>query len=123
VNPWALLAVVLAWGGSVGYAYIHGRQSGQDACIAESVRDEAVAAIASEAAASAAAQAISRIEVRNVTVNKALEREVQTREVFRECRSGADAVRLLNSTPGIHAAPRAESAASGIVPSADGPGG
>lgn len=81
--------------------YMQGRKDGRAACVAADAREREIAQLAADTAAGVAATAISRIEVRNVTVNKALEREVLTREVFRDCRSGADAVRLLNSTPGI----------------------
>ena len=113
MNPWAILGAVLLIGGLVGAAYRQGREYG------EKTREETLARAAADSAASAAAAAISRIEVRNVVVNKALEREVLTREVFRDCRSGPDAVRMLNSTPGIAAPAGAASAGGGELP---GPG-
>jgi hypothetical protein len=89
-----------AWLGSCWWAYGAGQASEQ----ATQYREAKASEVAAQAAAMAAANAISKIEVRNVTINKALEREVFEREVFRDCRSGPDAVRLLNATPGIAAA-------------------
>jgi hypothetical protein len=111
INPWFIIAALIAFGAATGGAYLRGRSDGKDSCLADAARDERVTAIASEAAASATAQALSKLEVKNVTITKALQTEVVTREVFRECRSGPDALRLLNSTPGI-AAP-ASAASSG----------
>lgn len=104
MNPYAMLGAGLLWISSLVAAAWWGIGVGQDREIATQARETHVAAVATEAAASAAAAAISKIEVRNVTINKALEREVLTREVFRDCRSGAAAVQLLNATPGIAAA-------------------
>jgi hypothetical protein len=118
MNPYLLLAGLIAFAAAVGGAYWQGRQDGADHCIAEQVRDEAVAAIAGDAAASAAAKAISQLEVKHVTVRQTLEREVLTKEVFRDCRSGPDAVRLFNATlPG--ADQPASAPGRGDVPAAD----
>lgn len=101
MNPYALLGAGVLWVASVAAASWWAYGAGQDAEIATQAREDKAASLATQAAASAAAAAISKIEVRNVTVNKALEREVLTREVFRDCRSGAASVQLLNATPGI----------------------
>lgn len=98
VVGWLLLAGGAA--AALGAAYVQGRGDGRAGCEAETAREERIGALAAAQAASAAAAAISTIEVRNVTIRQQLEREVVTREVFRDCRSGADAVRLLNDTIG-----------------------
>lgn len=98
MNPYLLLGVVLAFAAATGAAYVQGRSDGRDKCVAETARDERVTQIASAAAAASAAEAISRIEVRHATVRQTIEREIVEKPVFRDCRSGADAVRLFNST-------------------------
>lgn len=98
MNPYLPITAVLAVFIACGASYLQGREDGRDKCVAESVRDVQVAQIASEAAAASAAEAISRIEVRHATVRQTLEREIVEKPVFRDCRSGADAVRLFNST-------------------------
>jgi len=50
-----------------------------------------------KAAQQAAAEAIAKIEVKNVTINRKLETEVREKPVFRDCRSGSDSMRLFNS--------------------------
>lgn len=119
MNPYLLLAGVLAFAAATGAAYFQGRSDGRDKCVAESVRDEQVAQIASAAAADAAASAISRIEVKHATVRQTLEREIVEKPVFRDCRSGMDAVRLFNTT--IDSAAAASAAGSGELPTSDTP--
>lgn len=121
MTPSGLLAVVLVWGASVAGASWWFYGAGQDAEIAAQAREDKAADVAARIGADAAAKAISSIEVKHVTITKALEREVQTREVFRDCRSGPDAVRLLNSGPGF-AAGGADAPAGGELP-ASGPAG
>lgn len=83
---------------------------------ADQLRTERAIKQAADASAQAAAKAISQIEVKHVTVRQQLEREIQTREVFRDCRSGPDAVSLLNRSPGI--APSASAPGGGQLPPA-----
>lgn len=118
INPYAALALVLAWGASVAGAAHWAYGAGKDSELATQAREERAVQVATDAAAQAAAQAIAKIEVKHVTVRSALEREIQTREVFRDCRSGADAVRLLNTTPGVAKAASAPAPGSGELPRA-----
>lgn len=111
------LLLALAWAGTLAATGWWFYGAGQDAELATQEREDRAALHASAAAASAAASAISKIEVRNVTITKALEREVFTREVFRDCRSGDAAVQLLNATPGI-AAGGASAPGGGQLPAA-----
>lgn len=111
MNPYALLGAGVLWVASLATAGWWCYGAGQDAEIATQAREDKAAAIATQAAASAAATAISKIEVKNVQIRQPLETIVRTEQVFRECRSGPDAVRLLNSTAGI--VPGATSAPGG----------
>jgi len=117
MNPYFMLGGVLAFLIATGGAYIQGRADGGDKCVAEQVRDEQVAQIASQAAAASAAEAISRIEVKHATVRQTLEREIVEKPVFRDCRSGADAVRLFNST--LDPAAAASAPGAGELPTPD----
>lgn len=114
MSPWALLAAVLSAIAIAGGSYWQGRQDGRDAELAEAVRDEQVASIASEAAASAIAAAIPKITVRHQTVRQELEREIQTRDVYRNvaCDTGPDSLQRFNATiPGaVASAPPRHSA-------------
>ena len=114
MNPYTLLGGVLLWVASIAAAGAWSYNAGKDAEIATQAREDRAAAVATQAAASAAAHAISQIEVRNVTIRQPLETIVRTEQVFRDCRSGPDAQRLLNSTPGV--APAASAAGDGQLP-------
>lgn len=118
MNPYAILAASGLWLASVAAAGWWAYGAGRNAELATQVREDRVAAVATQAAASAAAGAISKIEVKNVTVRQQLEREIQTHEVYRDCRSGPAAVGLLNATPGIAAAAPASAPGGGQLPGA-----
>lgn len=111
-----ILVAVVLWVSTALGSLLIGMDLGQKRFEARLLRDEQIAATATEAAASAAAKAIASIEVKNVTITQQLQKEVQTREVFRECRSGPDAARLLNATPGIAAPAVPDTASGGVVP-------
>lgn len=117
MNLYALLSAAGLWLASVATASWLAYGAGRNAELATQAREDKVAAVATEAAARAAAAAISKIEVKHVTLRQQLEREVQTREVFRECRSGAAAVQLLNASPGV-AASAASAPGGGQLPGA-----
>lgn len=116
-----ILLSLLAWAASLAGAGWWAYGAGQASELASQYREAQASAAAGAQAASAAAAAIAKIGVRNVTINKALEREVVTREVFRDCRSGPAAVQLLNSTPGI--ARPASAPGDGQLPGAGAAGG
>jgi len=114
MNPWALLGILLAVGALTGGAYWQGRRDGENSEIASRQRVEDVRTAATEAAASAVAAGIARIEVKNTTIRQTLEREVRENTVYRDCRSGPGPVGLLNATEGI--APAASAPGDGKLP-------
>jgi hypothetical protein len=118
MNPYAILAALVLWASSVVAAGWWAYGTGRDHELATQAREDHAAQVSRDAAAQAAAKAIAAIEVKNVTIRQPLETIVRTEQVFRDCRSGPDAVRLLNGTPGIAAA---ASAASGGELPASGP--
>jgi hypothetical protein len=112
INPYTLIAIAGAWAVSLAGASYWAYGAGQDKEIAAPARESKASVQAAEIAARVSAEAISKIEVRNVHVRQALEREVITRDIYRDCRTGPLARELLNSTPGI-AQPAAQPASSG----------
>ena len=107
MNPWAILAALLLIGALTGGAYRQGRADGEAKIEAQQAREDAIAAKASDAAASAIAAAIPKITVRHQTVRQELEREIQTREVYRNgaCDTGPDSLQRFNAAiPGAAAA-------------------
>lgn len=111
MNPWWLLGAVAV----VGLAYLQGRSDGMDACTAQAAREDKVAAVATEAAASAAAQAIARIRVTHTTVQQEVQREVRDNVVYRDCSHSPAGLRHLNAA----LTGRPEPAGGGDVPGAD----
>ncbi len=120
MTPQRLALIVACWVASMALCaagagwWAYG--AGRNAEVATRSREDQAAARAADAAASAAAAAIARIEVKHITVRQQLEQEVRTREVYRDCRTGPDAVRLFNSTlPGA----AASTPGDGSLPAAD----
>lgn len=101
MTPYTIIGIMLLWAASIAGASAWFYGAGQDSKIAEQSKIEAARDETRAIAASAAASAIASIEVKHVTIRQQLEREVRTREVFRECRSGPDVQRMLNDSPGI----------------------
>lgn len=97
INPYVILALVLAWGASIsGTAYwFYG--AGKDAVVADQAQDEKVRQETLDAAQRGAAEAIAKIEVRHVKIVQPLEREVRENVVYRECQHSPKQLRLLNN--------------------------
>jgi hypothetical protein len=117
MTPWTILTAVLLWAASLAAtgAWFYG--AGQDSELATQAKVDKARQETRALAADAAASAIAQIEVKTVTIRQQLQREVQTREIYRDCVAGPDARRLLNSSPGI-AQPGPGSAGGGELPAA-----
>lgn len=113
MNPalMGLLGVALAFAAGTWY----GTGLGEDREYAKRAREESIIQKAGEAAQSAAAGEIAKIKPRNVTIRQELEREIQTRVEYRDCRHGPDGVRLINEA----LTGRAEPAGGGKLPGTD----
>lgn len=118
MNPWMLLGGLLTLLGATGGAYWQGRHDGKSECLAETARDTVVAQIASDAAASAAADAISKITVTHRTIRQELQRDIVEKPVYRDpdCRTGADSLQRFNSAIPGAAQPGAD---PGKLPASD----
>lgn len=94
---WSHLAAGLAGAAAIGAAYYAGVSAGQDQVRAEAADRQALAVQAGEAAASAAAAQIARLRIVNQTIRQEVEREIQTRTVYRDCEHTADQLQRLNA--------------------------
>lgn len=94
LNPYILLALVVAWGASVAGAFFYGQGVGKDSEIATQAREDKVRSIATEAAASAAAHAISQIQVKHTTIRQQATTEIRRDPIYVDC-NHPDAVRRL----------------------------
>lgn len=110
VWPWALLLAAAAASG----AYWQGRQDGRAAGDAEAAREERLVQQASTASAQAAAAAIARIQVRQTTIRQEVEREIQVRTEYRDCRHSAEQLQRINAA--LDASAPASAAGGGGVP-------
>lgn len=92
LNPWLLLGAVLTilvsfgTGVATGKSWQEGRQAKEEVLIQK----------AAEAAQMAAAEAISRIEVKNVTIKRQIEREVREVPAYRDCVHSDGGLRVVN---------------------------
>jgi hypothetical protein len=92
LNPWLILAAVVALGASHTYAYVKGGTARENSILAEQQRqDELVQKIQRSTAAE-----IAKIQVVNKTIYQRATREVIEKPVYRECVHDPDTLGLLN---------------------------
>ena len=91
-NPWLALAAVVALSG----AYAYGRYDGRQLELATQYRESRAAEVSRDAALKGAAEAISKIEVRNVTIRQQAETITREVPVYRECRHDPRGMRMVN---------------------------
>lgn len=94
--PWSLLLAAVVAGG----AYWQGRQDGRAGCEAEEARAARLAQKAGQASATAAAKAIARMQVRHTTIRQEVEREIEVRTVYRDCRHSPEQLQRINAALG-----------------------
>ncbi len=111
MNPWLLLGAVV----TCIATFFYGQHVGEERSEARAAREEKIATTAHEAGQRGAAEEIAKIKPRNVTIRQELEREIQTKTVYRDCRVPADGVRLANEA----ITGRAERPGGGELPRAD----
>lgn len=96
MNPYVILALVIAWGGSLAGTGWVAFGLGQDSEIAGQARDEAVRKQTFDAAQQGAAAAIAANKPINRTIVQRAEKEIYENTVYRDCRVPASGVQLAN---------------------------
>jgi hypothetical protein len=116
--PWLILAVTLLIGAAGAGGYWQGAKHKADEIAAQEAREAALVEKTREAAQLAAAEAISKIEVKNTTIRQ--KAEVITREVpiYRDCVHTPATLGLLNDALAPGAA-EGKPADRGKLPAAD----
>ena len=116
-NPWVVLAVVLAWVGSLGIVGYKAYHAGAEHEVATQAKIEKATAEARDLALDRAAEKVAQIDVRNTTIRA--KTEVITREVpvYNDCRHDPDGVRNVNAA----LAGTDEPAGKSELPKADAP--
>lgn len=117
MNPYLLLGIVVAFVASTGGAFFYGQGVGKESLEAQQARENKIAQVAYESAQTAAAKAISEMEIKNVTITQPIRTEVRTRTVYSECKHTPDGLRALNNA----ITGRAEPVGSGQLPPANAP--
>jgi hypothetical protein len=112
MNLYTTLAMVIAWGASVAGAFFYGEGVGKDSEIATQAREDKVALVASAAAASAAANAISKLEVKHAVIRQKADTIIREVPVYRDCLNDNRVLDAINQARGF------EPAGSSVVPSA-----
>lgn len=106
MNPYVLLAIVLAWVSSVGGAFFYGRTTGIDHAVAAQTEDAQLIEEAASAAQRAAAEEIAKIKVVNQVNRQVLEREIVEKPVYRECEHTDEGFAAVNKSLTREAPPR-----------------
>lgn len=95
-NPYAIIAIILVYAGSVGVVGFKSYQMGQDHLIAQQAKERSIEDRTREAAIAASAEAISKIEVRNVTIRQKAETITREVPVYGDCRHDPAGLQLVN---------------------------
>lgn len=97
LNPYVILAIVLAWVGSLGFVGYRAYQAGSEHEVAVQAKIEKATAEARDLALDRAAEKVAQIDVHNTTIRA--KTEVITREVpvYTNCRHDPDGLRNVNA--------------------------
>ena len=115
--PPQLLIGGAIWAASVGLAVWWGYGLGADHEVAAHAREKSAAVQAGEAAASAAAEAISRLEVKHVQIRQRTEQTIREVPVYRDCRHDDRVMRDINAArTGAEPAPADDSVPAASAP-------
>ena len=90
--PYKYLAVAIA----LIAAYAVGRHDGNTITEGAAAREERIAQVALDKATVATADALSKMEVKNVTIRQTMQREIIREPVYRDCKHSADGLRSVN---------------------------
>jgi len=107
----ALLGMSLSFAAGTWY----GTGLGEDREYAKRAREDALVTQVRETSERAAADAIAKIKPRNVTIQQEIQREIETRTEYRDCRHGPGGMQLINEA----LTGRPQPAGGGQLPGAD----
>lgn len=113
LNPWVILAALVALSSLTGGAYIKGRGDGAAGVVAKQAHDDQLRMETLQLAQQGAAEAIAAIEVKNVTIRQKLETRIVDNPVYRDCVTDDGMLKLTNEA--ITGQPAPDS----VVPGAD----
>lgn len=97
LNPWVLLALVIAWGASVAGAFFYGQDIGRDGEIAGQAKINKAIEETREKAQQGAADEISKIKIVNTTIRQKAETVVRVEPQYVDCRHAPGMRDTINS--------------------------
>lgn len=112
LNPWVILAIILALAGATTAGYLRGRHDENVEMLADAQKQRTL----QDVIEAGIAKGVSQIKVRNTTIKQNLETITRENTVYRDCKLDAAAFGLLNAALEGRAAP---AAGSSVVPAAD----
>ena len=115
-----LIGVIVA-AAMTGGAYFKGRGDGADLQLAAQAKEQQLVEKVKQEAMQGAADAISKIEIKQVTIQGRLQKEIQTNVVYRDCAHTPDGLRSLNDALTNTDGPRPVSGS--VLPPASAPAG
>ena len=95
-NPYAILAIVLFYFASLGGVGYKAYRIGEEHVIAEQAKTEQLIEAVTEKAQQGAAEAIARIEIKNVTIRQKAETITREVSVYSECQHDPAGLQLIN---------------------------
>lgn len=96
MSPYALLIAGAVAVGAFGGTFVYGRHVGVQACKADQADRDTLVRDVREAAQTAAAEAIGKLKVNNVTQRQVIQREIVEKPVYRDCVHSDAGVRSIN---------------------------
>ena len=96
MNPYAILAIVILWGGSVGGAFFYGTGVGRDGEIANQAENKQLILDTRKQAQLGAADVIANIKVNHKTVQGKVETIIREDVRYRDCVHDDNGVFLIN---------------------------
>jgi hypothetical protein len=97
MNPWVILAGVLLFVVAICGTGAAAFRMGRDSEIAARAKTDEIVRASTEAMKKTAAEAISGIEIKHVTLKQQLDTEIREKPVYRDCRATADGLRFINA--------------------------
>lgn len=97
MNPYTIIAALLAVGALTGLAGWGGYTAGVDHEKAAQLDKQALVAEAVDAANQVAAEAIAKLAPKHSTIRQVLEKEIRESTIYKECKSSQAAVDAFNS--------------------------
>lgn len=112
LNPWVILAIILAIGGAATGGYLRGRHDENVEMLADAQKQRTM----QDVIEAGIAQGVSQIKVQNTTIRQNLETVTRENTIYRDCKLDPTAFGLLNAALEARAAP---AAGNRIVPAVD----